>query len=444
MTHKTIFDDDSDIILKKYISESKYDKIKREIDNEMTKRNICIQQIYDLQNVTIDDYIWFTNNIKLRDEMQNSEEKIELSNKIYKKYKDLNDLQNTSDAQTILQLSPIDKISSSNFSDNIKKMLYQKYKMISDTQQSDEYAKWIEWIDTILKIPTRLSKTTFNELTINSKMANLYTSLNNQIYGLNTVKEKIMETMCHRLLNSGGGKILTLIGPPGVGKTSIASVIANSIDMPFDHISCGSLQDPQVLTGHSPAYIGSSPSLLTKILIKSQRLDVVVLLDEIDKITNISIITILIHLLDKSQNNNFKDMYCSEIPIDFSEIIFICTANSVSDINPILRDRMTIVNLCGYTLDDKINITKTFFLPKLKKELRFADSDIIMEDDEIKYLILNKTIEQAGMRNIEGKMRELFDRLALLKYGNGIKYSFSIDKFKLPLKITKQIINKLV
>lgn len=440
----------------------KHFDLKMKVENEVSKKEITMEQVYELE-LAIGDYIWFYEHIKIRDSMEDdTEDKINMVNKIYQKYEKLQDmdyiklekLKQSGNAD----VSIVKKILDSHHSDYVKTLVYKKYKLFCENNNtySDEYSKCIEWIDTVLDIPTGNSggsptlNATNKYKTVNATLDKLHNFLTKKIYGLNEVKEKIMETMCCKVLNSAdtSGKIITLVGPPGVGKTSVASTIAEAMGMPFDQISFGSIQDSKILTGHSSTYVGAVPGLFTKILIKAKRLDVLVLLDEIDKITNTqdsNITSVLLHILDKSQNDRIKDIYIPEIPLDLSKIIFLCAANDITKIDPILKDRMAIINLPGYTILDKTNIAETFLVPKFTKELDFEEGEIIMSKESLKYLISNKTKEQPGMRDVERKLREFFERVALLKYSSkSLNYSFAIKNLKFPLKVTEEIIDKVL
>lgn len=450
---------DSDIktlIQKNYVCPRKYFDIEKKISEELEKRNITLEQVYEL-NLELDDYVWFNNYINIRDNLQNNtEEKLSLTNIIYYKFLRLKNI----DAKQMEKLKNefidekiiINKILDSEHNDYVKSILYKKYKLFLEGHDvcSEEYSKCIEWINTVLSLPTKsIEHSPVKISEISNKLRKLNNFLTTKIYGLSKVKEKIMEAMCCKILsnNDMSGKILTLVGPPGVGKTSVASTIAEAMNLPFEQISFGSIQDSKILTGHSSTYIGAVPGLFTKILVKAKRLDSLVLLDEIDKITNTTdsnITSVLFHVLDKSQNHRFKDIYISEIPLDLSQIIFLCAANDINNIDPILRDRMTIINLPGYTLNDKVNISEIYLVPKFKKELRFDENEVIICNKELEYLISKKTKSQPGMRDVERKLKELFDRLALLKHSKDIQYSFNIKNIKFPIKITNEIIDKIL
>ena len=440
-----------------YPKSDKFADIEQKVNEEIARRTITTDHIYKtLPDLSIDEYIWFQKHIEIRDNIkEENEEKYILTNAIYQKYKRLIDTnyreleQLKHDAATEISLTK--KIIDSEHPQYVKTILFKKYKLFCENHEShsEEYSRCMEWIDTVINIPLKTLSQFSGKSDINLKLHKLHNSLSVKIYGLETVKEKIMEAMCCKILNSSetSGKIITLIGAPGVGKTSIASTIADALDMPFDQISFGSIQDSKILTGHSSTYIGAVPGLFTKILIKSKRLDTIILLDEIDKITNSqdsNITSVLFHVLDKSQNSRFKDIYIPEVPLDLSKIIFLCAANNIEKIDPILRDRMTKIFLPGYTISDKVNIAVMFLVPKFKQELMFDQSDIIIENKELEYLISTKTEDQPGMRDVERKLRELFERLALLKYSNDIKYSFAIKNIKFPIKITTKIIDALL
>lgn len=434
----------------------KYENIEKMINEEIYRRNITMEQVYEL-NLDIEDYIWFKNNINIKNNFENNtEEKINITNTIYNKYSRLKNINSKQmeklKNEFIDEKLIISKILDSEHCDYVKSILYKKYKLFLEGHDvcSEEYSKCIEWINTVLNLPTKsIEPSPIKISEISNKLAKLNNFLSTKIYGLNKVKEKIMEALCCKILsnNDMSGKILTLVGPPGVGKTSVASTIAEAMNLPFEQISFGSIQDSKILTGHSSTYVGAVPGLFTKILVKAKRLDSLVLLDEIDKITNTqdsNITSVLFHVLDKSQNHRFKDIYISEIPLDLSQIIFLCAANNIDHIDPILRDRMTIINLPGYTISDKVNISEIYLVPKFKKELRFDDNEVIICNKELEYLISKKTTMQPGMRDVERKLKELFDRLALLKHSKNIQYSFNIKNIKFPIKITEEIIDKIL
>ena len=253
-----------------------------------------------------------------------------------------------------------------------------------------------------------------------------------------------MEIMCSKLINgNNNGKILTLCGTYGVGKTSFAKCIASALEMPFDIISFNSIKDPSIITGFAHTYIGSSPSIFTKILIKSKTNHMVILLDEIDKIDSTSVSSTLINILDYSQNNKFKDFYMPEIPIDLSKIIFMLSANNFEHIDKPLLDRMNIIMIDGYDKIEKAIIIEKFVIPKIEIRLSLVKNNIIFDIETIKYF-LDKIDTEKGLRKIEKNMDQIYDRIMLLKNCNEIEFSFKLDrKIKFPFKLTNRDIDIL-
>lgn len=452
------YSDDDFVPLKKVKVLDKYKKKYDEIKKEMIKRELNMNDILCI-DLPIEEYIWFAEYFKiLENSDEYSEERFRIKNMIYDKYEKfkntnfekLNKIKSEFDLNGDNDI--IRKIINCDQPDDVKSIMYKKYKRCLDSSNSgsnsEELFKIIDWIDTIIELPTSIKSTNL-KLQHSEIITQLWKSLNDNVYGLNHVKEKIMEVMCAKMMNGDSkGKILTLVGPPGVGKTSFAISIAQSLNMSFDQISFGSIKDSTTLTGHSGAYIGAGPGLLTKILLKSKRLDMVLLLDEIDKIPDTaegkSISSVLLHVLDKTQNYRFRDMYMPEINLDLSKILFVCAANDVDDIDPVLRDRMSIINIKGYSLSEKVCIAKNHIFGKIKNDLKIKDSDIIINDEELTYLIDKKTENTAGMRDVERKLYELCERIILLKYAKNINFSYKIGKFTWPVTVDFEIIDKLL
>jgi len=432
---------------RKLVGKKKIDHHKKiqEIKHEIKNRFITMEQILDL-NLTISETLWFYEHIELLSTSTlDIQEKLALKNNIYNKYKYAKMFAgmnlNTSYEQDIAE-----KIIKSSYSDSIKMMMYKKL-MLAE-KDTTECGKIIEWINIILDLPVQITTPKLTSSDIEMKLRKLWTSLNKNISGLPNVKEKIMESMCTKLMNTKGcGKVITLAGSPGVGKTIIAYAIAESMNMAFDQISFGAINDCAMLIGHSSAYIGSTVGLFTKILLKSQNLETLVLCDEFDKIPKTSngdsIVNVMIHATDRAQNHRFKDMYIPEIELNLSRLFYVMTVNDKSLINPIMLDRMTIIDIDGYNLEEKINIVEQHILPRILNELNFNKNDIVIDKKTIIYII-NKTPPQDGMRNIERSLYQICEKLILLKYCNNINVSYSMPNIKFPLKLTSVIIDKLL
>lgn len=450
---------------KRRLSYDDYKLLVDKIHIESSSREITLNDVIEL-DISFEEHLWFFEYIRILKNMEiDTEERYKLKNMIYRKYTELKNVNKSHikgmellKTQSKIDDDIITKILESSHPDSVKLILYKKYKRYctNEFNLSDEMIKTIEWIDNVLNLPTEVKTKQMNmnninvfNKNVNDKLIKLWNSLNNNISCLYHVKEKIMEAMCPKILNpNNGGKILAFIGPPGVGKTAIAMSIAESLEMPFDQISLGAIKDSSILTGHSSTYIGSVPGLFTKILLKSQQLDTVLLLDEIDKIPHTaegnSISSVLLHVLDRTQNNRFRDMYMSEVTLDLSKIIFLSAGNSIVDIDPIVLDRMTIIEINGYTIDEKIHITMEHLFPRIRKELNFKDTELSISEKELKYIITQKIEDSPGMRNVERAIYQLCEKILLLKHGNNIKLSYNMNNIKFPLKIDINIIDKLL
>jgi ATP-dependent Lon protease len=456
------FDDPDSPRGKKYIRRNDSKKLTSEqsaslksIRLEINCRDVKLENILAL-NLPMDDNIWFIEHLDIMECMEpNTTETYKIKNMIYQKYINLKSISNIESLSQMIQNSgtndsTIQRIIKSPHPHMIKAILYRKYKRCYDAMNEggDEMFKIIDWIDTVLDLPVA-GNTPVSNQTIDLRIKKLWNALGQSISGLNHVKESIIETMCTKLIDpENKTNIITLVGPPGTGKTAVSSLIASALDMPFDQISFGSVKDSNMLIGHSSTYIGSGPGLFTKILLKSKRLDTVVLLDEVDKIPDSvegkSIQSVLLHALDRTQNHRFRDMYMPEISLDLSKMIFILAANSIESVDPILRDRLSIIHISGYSLDQKVQIVGSHILPRVLSDLKFCQSDIIFDDNSIKYLIECKTTESPGMRDTERKVYKLFERIKVIQHTKNIKLSYSLPGMSFPLTIDKRVIDRLL
>jgi ATP-dependent Lon protease len=261
---------------------------------------------------------------------------------------------------------------------------------------SPDYNVAQNYIETLLELPwEEYTKDKFN-------LKQARQILDKDHFGLEKVKERILEYLAVLKLKADmKAPILCLYGPPGVGKTSLGASIAKALGRKFVRMSLGGLHDEAEIRGHRRTYIGAMPGRILQNIRKSQSSNPVFILDEVDKINNSfrgDPSSALLEVLDPEQNHSFNDNYV-ELDYDLSKVLFIATANSLDTIQPALRDRMEIIEINGYTLEEKVQIAQKHLLPRQIKENGLKKTQVKLSDELIAYIIEHHT-KESGVRNL--------------------------------------------
>lgn len=289
----------------------------------------------------------------------------------------------------------------------IKKQI-EKFERIH--QDNSEASMIQTYIETALDVP--FEKVAKKKLDIKE----VAKQLNHDHYALNKPKERIEEYFAVRELlekrgiadKDGAKVILCLYGPPGVGKTSLANSVAKALKRELICIALGGLEDVNELRGHRRTYIGAMPGRITQGLIEAKQINPVVVLDEIDKLNRSfrgDPSAVLLEILDPEQNSKFRDYYLN-FNLDLSKVIFIATANDISNIPAPLRDRMEFIELSSYTPNEKFHITKKYLIPDELKKHGLKSSELDINDETIE-LIISEYTRESGVRNLRRKIAEL-------------------------------------
>ena len=308
--------------------------------------------------------------------------------------------------------------------DKTEKLLKEVNRLEKMMGSSQEAAVIRTYLDTCLSLPWNIStKEQMNVLKAQQ-------ILDKGHYGMEKVKEKVLEILSVRQIKEDiKGQIICLVGPPGVGKTSIASSIAECLGRNFVRVSLGGVRDESEIRGHRRTYVGAMPGKIVNSLINAKSNNPVLLLDEIDKLAGDfrgDPAAALLEVLDSEQNHSFNDHYI-DMPIDLSNVFFIATANNMSAIPAPLLDRMDIIELSSYTREEKFNIAKKHLIPKqlekngMKPYVKFKDNAI--------YEIIDCYTKEAGVRNLERTVVDLLRKCAkIIASGKAEKVTLNKNK----------------
>ena len=335
----------------------------------------------------------------VRKQMENNQREYFLNEKMKAIKNELSDLNGADDDDTELE----NRLKAADLPDDVRKKAESEFKKLKQMPASSSEAAvvrgYVEWI-----LDTPWNKA--SKVSINLKKAK--ETLDKDHYGLDDVKDRILEYLAvQSRVKQIRGPILCLVGPPGVGKTSLGESIARATGRKFVRMALGGVRDEAEIRGHRRTYIGAMPGKIVQSLSKVEVKNPLFLLDEIDKMAQDfrgDPASALLEVLDPSQNKAFNDHYL-DLDLDLSQVMFICTANSMN-IPPALLDRMEVIRLPGYTEDEKLAIANNYLIPKALEQNGLGKDELDITDDAVTSIIRHYTRE-AGVRNLEREINKI-------------------------------------
>ncbi len=321
-----------------------------------------------------------------------------------------------------------------NLSDATTKKISKEIDKLSKmSSSSSEAVVTRNYIETLLDLPWN------NATEDNHDLNKSIQILDDEHYGLEKVKERIVEFLAVRQLSeSMKAPIICLLGPPGVGKTSIAKSIANAMNRKFVRLSLGGLRDEAEIRGHRRTYVGAIPGRIINSIKEVSVNNPVFLLDEIDKMASDfrgDPASAMLEVLDPEQNKEFMDHYL-EVPFDLSKVVFITTANSAATIPAPLLDRMDLIEVSGYTELEKLEIAKRYLVKKQEKENGLSENFLKIDDDVLKFII-NDYTRESGVRKLERQIGKIARKVAVKKVKNP-----KLSSQKITTKAVKEYLGK--
>ena len=304
------------------------------------------------------------------------------------------------------------KITQLSIPDPVRKVIDEEISKLSTLEQaSSEFSVTRNYLDCLTSIPWGQHSTENFSLPHATKV------LDEDHYGLKDVKDRILEFLAvGKLRGTVEGKIICLVGPPGVGKTSIGKSVARALDRQFFRFSVGGLTDVAEIKGHRRTYVGAMPGKIVQALKKVQTENPLVLIDEIDKVGkgyNGDPSSALLEMLDPEQNSAFLDHYL-DVPLDLSKILFVCTANMLDTVPAPLLDRMEVIEVSGYVADEKAAIAERYLAPQAKEASGLKDANVTLSPEAIEALIRSYARE-SGVRNLKKHIEKVSGLLRKIK-----------------------------
>ena len=345
---------------------------------------------------TIDD--------KVKNKMNEAQRAYYLKEKISVMKEELGDFSQDDDVIEI-----VDRLKNADIPKEVREKLEVEVKKLSKMQPfSAESSVIRNYIEAVLDLPWNSQTNDALDLKKASEI------LERDHYGLKDAKEKVLDYLAVKKLNpSMNGVILCLAGPPGIGKTSLVKSIAESMGRKFVRVSLGGVRDEAEIRGHRRTYVGSMPGKIMKAMKEAGTNNPVMLLDEIDKMSNDfkgDPASAMLEVLDPEQNKNFEDHYI-DMPFDLSKVFFVATANDLRNVSAPLRDRMDILQLSSYTEFEKLHIAQKFLLKQAQKENGLANIDIKIPD-KVMFKLIDEYTREAGVRNLKREIVNICRKLA--------------------------------
>jgi ATP-dependent Lon protease len=328
-------------------------------------------------------------------------------------------------------------------------MVLAKYQSLQNMDPSTgEYFKLRNWLDKLCSVPFGYYKEMPVRLddgpdNCGTFMARAKKCLDDAVYGQEESKLQIMQFIASKIANpTAQGLSLLLIGPPGIGKTSlIKNGIAKALDWPFQFISLGGDSDASTYSGHQLVYESSHSGKIVNCLCASKSMSTVLLFDELDKISTTAkgeeVQNLLVHLTDSVQNSEFEDKYLAGIPIDLSKVMFVFSANDINKLDRILLDRMVVVKLEGYSAKEKLVIAEKYLLPAALREVNLEEK-VGIGKDLIAHIIENYASEEKGVRELKRCLEAVAQKVNMLRMYNDKSLPFYIKDFTLPYVLKKE------
>jgi len=333
--------------------------------------------------------------------------------------------------------------------DTVKANVIKKLDMLGEMDEAggDTY-KLRTWVDGFLRIPFGQTVPLPVKLDDGHKpcsefLANTRKTLDKAVYGMNGAKTQIMQILAQWISNPDSvGNVIALKGPMGVVKTSFAkNGVAGALKRPFEFFSLGGAADSANFVGHSYTYEGSMWGRIVDSLMNARCMNPVMYFDELDKVSTTphgeEIVSMLIHMTDRSQNSQFHDRYFAGVDIDLSQCLFVFSFNDESKVHPILKDRMQVINCSGYTSDEKKVILNQYVWPQILERIKL-EKDLTISEEAVKYLIGEYSKDEEGVRTLIRAVETLVTRINLLRIADeetAKSYKF-YTKVKLPMTIT--------